>query len=83
MQGPELVPDLLLGPASNLPPDPPPVRRVAQRDGPDVAVLGGVEIDRVLAVSPPPGLGLRDRQRLTLWLPVWLPGDRLKISICL
>jgi hypothetical protein len=46
----ELVPDLGLGAPGDLAPVPLPVRPEAERDGTDVPVLGGVEIDRVLAV---------------------------------
>ena len=50
MQGLELVPDLLLGPAVDLPPDPPSVGPEAERDRADVPVLRRREVDRVLAV---------------------------------
>jgi hypothetical protein len=46
----ELVPDFGLGAPGDLEPVPLPVRPEAERDRPDLAVLGGVEVDRVLAV---------------------------------
>src|SRR5262249_44373082 len=48
----ELVPDVLLSPAVDLPADPLALGRVAERDGPHVPVLRRREVDRILAVPP-------------------------------
>ena len=48
MEVPELVPDLGLGPPGDLLADTRPSRAEAQAHGPDVPVLGGVPVDRVL-----------------------------------
>jgi hypothetical protein len=57
----ELVPDLRLGPAGDLAPDPLSVRTEADRDRPDVPVLGRIEVDRVLAVTATARGGVRRR----------------------
>src|SRR6516164_3288531 len=62
MQRLELVPDVLLGAAVDLPADPLALGRVAERDGPHVPVLGRREVDRVLAVPSALGAGLRPVQ---------------------
>jgi hypothetical protein len=50
VQSLELVPDFLLGPASDLAPAQLAVGPEAERDSTDVPVLGRVEVDRVFAV---------------------------------
>src|ERR1035441_9406393 len=50
MQRPELVPDLGLGPPRDLLSNPRPSRAEPQAHRPDIPVLGGVPVDRVLAL---------------------------------
>src|SRR5262245_50999160 len=74
VQRPELVPDLLLGPARDLPPDPLAVGGEAERDGAHMPVLGCVEVDRVFAVTSALDVGLRhmkEPNRLAPRLAPW------------
>src|SRR6185437_15859676 len=64
----ELVPDLRLGPAADLAPDPLAVRAEADRDRPDVAVLRRIEVDRVLAVTATARCVVRYAGSVTLFL---------------
>ena len=68
----ELVIDLGLGPPGHLAPDAAlAIGGVAQGDRPYPAVISRVEVDRVFAVTAPPGRG-RHGQMLTVWLLLWL-----------
>jgi hypothetical protein len=76
VQRPKLVPDLLLGLARDLPAQPLPVRPEADRDRANVPVLVCREVDGILAMPAAPDRSVRHGTSVTLWLPVWLPGDR-------
>jgi len=56
MQRPELVPDLLLGLARDLPAQALPVRAEADRDRADVPVLVRREVDGIFAMTAAPDL---------------------------
>src|SRR5215470_19545763 len=74
MQVPELVTDLGFGAPGDLPADARAGRAEAQAHCADVPVLGGVPVDRVLALAAALALDLRHGRSLLHWLPVWLPG---------
>src|SRR5580658_690916 len=71
----ELVPDLLLGPAGDLAPEPSAVGTVADGDRADVPVPVGIEVDRVFAVSAAPGLGLGHTRSLRPVAPSLAPRN--------
>ncbi len=64
----QLVPDLGLGPAGDLAPDPLPARPEANRDRPDIAVLRRIEVDRVLAMTTTARCVVRHAGSVTLFL---------------
>src|SRR6266567_1213469 len=76
----QLLPDLRFGLAPDLAAHPAAVATEAERDRSDVAVLGRIEVDRVLTLGPAPPVGLlhgrssRHIRSLAHWLPYWLPA---------
>lgn len=62
------------GHANILPADANTGRAEPETDRTDVAVLGGVPVDRVLALAAALACGLRHGRSQFHWLPVWLPN---------
>jgi hypothetical protein len=80
---PQLVADLGLGTAGDLPPHARAGRAEAEAGHADVPILGGVPVDRVLALPAALVLGLRHGENQSHWLPYACQGIALKIEICL
>jgi hypothetical protein len=72
---------LSFGTAGDLAPVSLPVRPEAERGGPNVAVLGRIEVDRVFAVPTTACCGLRNSWERNSWLLVWLPARSADRSI--